>query len=177
MKKGIILFGPSGCGKTALSDYIDENFKYTNVVSTTTREPRHKEVDGVDYHFVKQDEFKRRVDAGLFLETSQHGNCWYGIELSEINDKDFIIVVANLEGVNALQLRYGKLFTSIFIYLDDKERLLRQVERGDEIGQIANRFYLEEELFYDAKKFADYTINMNGTTVEQGVQEILELIK
>jgi guanylate kinase len=177
MKKGIVLFGPSGCGKTALSDYINENFRYTNIVSTTTREPRHNEVDGVDYHFIKLDEFKLRVNAGLFLEISKHGDFWYGIELSEIDNKEYGVVVVNCEGVMALQLRYEKLFTSIFIYLDDKQRLLRQVERGDEIGQIASRFYLEEESFHNAKMFADHTINMNGTTVEQGVQEILELVR
>jgi guanylate kinase len=177
MKKGIILFGPSGCGKTALSDYISENFRYTNIVATTTRDPRKNEIDGVHYHFVSPEEFHRRASADLFLETSKHGDWWYGTEFSEINDKDYGIIVVNVDGVKALKKMYGELFKAIYIELDEKERLVRQVLRGDEIGEIARRFYTDKKLFASAYVDADYAINMNGTSVEKGVVEILELMK
>jgi guanylate kinase len=72
----IILTAPSGTGKTTLCRRVLSIVRdLTLAVSHTTRAPRRGEVDGVDYHFVGEDEFQRRVDAGGFLEWAVvHGN-------------------------------------------------------------------------------------------------------
>lgn len=75
----IILSGPSGVGKSTVCSFLFK--KYTDLkfsVSCTTRAPRPGEVDGVAYHFLTVDDFKRRIDAGDFLEWAEvHGN-YYG---------------------------------------------------------------------------------------------------
>ena len=62
MKKGllIILSGPSGVGKGTVREYIfsNSNLPFVYSVSMTTRKPRINEVDGKDYYFVSQEEFK-----------------------------------------------------------------------------------------------------------------------
>ena len=81
MGKGslIILSGPSGVGKGTVRKRLAEldgmNFYFS--VSMTTRSPRNGEVDGKDYFFVSQDEFRRNIAAGNFLEWAEFvGNCY-----------------------------------------------------------------------------------------------------
>jgi guanylate kinase len=56
----LILSGPSGCGKsTLLKELYKQIDKYYFSISTTTREPRVGEKNGVDYIFVSKDEFEQ----------------------------------------------------------------------------------------------------------------------
>jgi guanylate kinase len=71
----IVISAPSGAGKTTLCDRLLQDYpEITYSVSCTTREPRGLEEDGEDYHFLKADNFARRVAAGEFLEhATVHG--------------------------------------------------------------------------------------------------------
>ena len=65
----VILSSPSGVGKTTITKKIQQkypNFKIS--VSHTTRIPRSNEVDGVDYHFVSKENFKKLIDQNQFYE-------------------------------------------------------------------------------------------------------------
>lgn len=82
MAKGplIILSGPSGSGKTTVTARLlaDSSLPLRQSISATTRQPRPGERDGVDYYFLKPDEFRRRVEAGDFLEWAQVFGDYYG---------------------------------------------------------------------------------------------------
>jgi len=70
-----ILSGPSGAGKTTLLESLDANRDFEYSVSCTTRAPRPGEIDGVDYHFMTESDFRRRLAKHEFLEHAQvHGN-------------------------------------------------------------------------------------------------------
>jgi guanylate kinase len=80
--------GPSGVGKSTLVRKLIARTgdRLRKSVSATTRPPRPGEVDGVDYHFLAADEFRRRVAAGEFLEAIEvfgRGH-WYGTLLAEV---------------------------------------------------------------------------------------------
>ena len=65
----LILSSPSGVGKTTLTKKIQQkyqNFKLS--ISHTTRKPRSNEVDGVDYHFVTNENFKKLIVKNKFYE-------------------------------------------------------------------------------------------------------------
>ena len=56
----VILSSPSGAGKTTLTKKIQQKYQSFKIsVSHTTRSPRSNEVEGVDYHFVSSDKFKK----------------------------------------------------------------------------------------------------------------------
>jgi guanylate kinase len=84
----VVLSGPSGGGKTTLCQNImTANERLTRVVTCTTRDPRPGERDGVDYHFLADAEFERRLVAGEFLEhASVHGRR-YGTLKHEVTDQ------------------------------------------------------------------------------------------
>ena len=90
MKKGllIILSGPSGVGKGTVRRYIMEHFNidFSYSISMTTRKPREKEVDGVDYYFVSPEEFQRNIDEGNFLEWEEFVGNRYGTPKNKVED-------------------------------------------------------------------------------------------
>ncbi|MEN6357910.1 MAG: guanylate kinase [Armatimonadota bacterium] len=73
-----MLSGPSGVGKDAVLLELAEIYSnFSRCVTTTTREPRESEVDGIDYTFISVNEFRRRADTGDFLEYANvHGNLY-----------------------------------------------------------------------------------------------------
>jgi len=84
----ILISAPSGAGKTTLCELLlQARPDMARAVTCTTREPRKGEVDGVDYYFLKAEDFLRRVQAGNFLEhATVYGNS-YGLLKSELLSK------------------------------------------------------------------------------------------
>ena len=84
----ILISAPSGGGKTTLCEMLLAACPHmTRAVTCTTRAPRPREQDGVDYHFFDAAEFLKRLHAGNFLEhATVYGNS-YGILKSELLGK------------------------------------------------------------------------------------------
>ena len=73
-----VISAPSGTGKTTLCENLRATPDFIYSVSCTTRPPRAGEEDGVDYHFLSQDDFSQRIERGEMLEYARvHGN-YYG---------------------------------------------------------------------------------------------------
>ena len=78
--------GPSGVGKGTLVSLLRERHPRLGLtVSATTRGPRPEEKDGVSYHFLSEEEFERRVEAGEFLEWAWVHGHRYGTLRSEVD--------------------------------------------------------------------------------------------
>ena len=104
----MVVTAPAGAGKTTLCDRLLAEFpRLRYSISCTTRQPRGNEEDGVDYHFLSGEDFKKRIDAGDFLEYANvHGN-WYGTLASTVQDAlvagDDIIMDIDVQGAQSLR--------------------------------------------------------------------------
>ena len=104
----MVVTAPAGAGKTTLCDRLLAEFpRLRYSISCTTRQPRGNEQNGVDYHFLSQEDFKKRIDAGDFLEYANvHGN-WYGTLASTVQDAlmagDDIIMDIDVQGAQSLR--------------------------------------------------------------------------
>ena len=80
-----VISGPSGAGKgTLLAELRKQRPDLGVTVSATTRSPRPGEVDGTSYYFLSDEEFRRRIAAGEFVEWAEvHGHL-YGTLVSEV---------------------------------------------------------------------------------------------
>ena len=86
--KLFVISGPSGAGKGTLVARVRDRVPELGLtVSATTRQPRAGEIDGVNYYFLTDEEFSRRVEEGQFVEWAQvHANR-YGTLVSEVESK------------------------------------------------------------------------------------------
>jgi len=83
----IVIAAPSGAGKSTIAqEILRRNPSLAFSVSATTRARRASEVDGREYVFLSRDEFRRRVDAGAFVEWEEIYGELYGTLRSAIDD-------------------------------------------------------------------------------------------
>lgn len=123
-KKGklIIISAPSGCGKsTIIGDIMDRgNLDLQFSVSATNRKPRPGETDGVNYHFLSDQQFQDLIAEGAFVEYEQvYPGRYYGTLRSEIQDRvnagrNVILDIDVKGGVN-VKKQFGDAAMSIFI--------------------------------------------------------------
>ena len=89
MRKGIlfVVSGPSGVGKTSMiKSIISEMEDAVFSVSCTTRPKRPGEVDGEDYFFVSEEEFKKMIEEDAFLEWARVHGYLYGTPKKFVED-------------------------------------------------------------------------------------------
>jgi guanylate kinase len=88
VSKVFVITGPSGVGKGTLIRKLLQRVPELELsVSATTRRPRPGETQGVDYHFLGEDEFQRRVAAGEFVEHADYSGRRYGTLRSELQQR------------------------------------------------------------------------------------------
>jgi guanylate kinase len=84
----LVITGPSGVGKgTLIRTLLDRIPELELSVSATTRKPRPGETQGVDYHFLSEDEFENRVRNGEFVEHANYSGRRYGTLRSDLEQR------------------------------------------------------------------------------------------
>lgn len=146
-RRGIIfiLSAPSGAGKTTISRAaLDKLGSLEASVSVTTRGPRDGEVDGLDYHFVSDAEFARRLAADDFAEHARVFESSYGtprapLEHAIASGHDILLDI-DVHGASQIRDRYGRDAVTIFVlppsFAELEDRLRR---RGTEAPAAIQR--------------------------------------
>ena len=104
----IVISAPSGAGKTTLCDMLLQTYpEISYSVSCTTRMPRVNEEDGVDYHFLPEESFRRMIKEGRFLEYAEvHGN-YYGTLKEPVYDvlrhRQCMLLDIDVEGADQIR--------------------------------------------------------------------------
>ena len=132
----IILSSPSGAGKTTLVKLLSKLDNFEISISHTTRQPRIDEIHNEDYYFVKEDEFKRLIGNGEFLEYAKVFNNLYGTTRTPVIDnlnkgKD---VLFDIDWQGADQIKNKKLdykLITFFLLPPSKEVLFERLSNRD----------------------------------------------
>jgi len=137
-----VISAPSGAGKTTLINRLlqsDDELVFS--ISTTTRDMRKGEINGVNYHFISKDEFCRMIENDEFLEWAEvHGN-YYGTTKKEIDrlKKSCKIPLFDVDIQGGRNLK-EKIIEGVFIFIIPpsltvlKERLIsRNTETTEQI--------------------------------------------
>jgi guanylate kinase len=178
----VVVSGPSGAGKTSVMQRVYEICRVPLVrsVSATTRPPRSGETDGVDYHFLSEEEFNTLRAGGRFIECFQvfnHGH-WYGTLESEVatglKQGKWVVLQIDVQGALAVMQRYSGV-VSIFLRPSSREELERRLRhRGTETEEAIQRRLAQAER--ELPLAGRYGFQVINDDMDQAVQEICDIL-
>ena len=179
MPRVFVITGPSGVGKGTLIRTLLERIPELELsVSATTRKPRPGEEDGVAYHFLSDDEFARRVEAGDFVEHADYSGRRYGTLRSELDrrTRDGAPVVLEIEVQGARQIAETMPeAVRVFIAPPSEDALrTRLIGRGtDDPEQIQARLETAREELLAQREFPHVVINDRLEDAADALEEVV----
>jgi guanylate kinase len=172
----LVITGPSGVGKGTLIKGLLERVPGLELaVSATTRPPRPGEVNGVDYHFLSEQDFDRRVAAGEFVEHAVYAGNRYGTLGTELErPARGIVLEIDVQGARQVRETLPEA-THIFIEPPSFDDLAARLERrgSDSPEQIERRLQAAREELVARDQFRYRIVNDD---VERAVQELTDLV-
>jgi len=179
VKNLVTISAPSGAGKTTLCRALQEKTEMKFSVSCTTRDKRDYEVEGEDYHFISEEEFKTRLENNEFVETEDVHGCMYGtlrktIE-NAIADGEIVLFEVDVKGAMTIKSIYPEQTISIFVLppslADLRERLIKRGTDSD--SRIKKRLErLDIEVSYKER----FDFNVINDDVQRATDEIIDII-
>ncbi|MBR5774523.1 MAG: guanylate kinase [Clostridia bacterium] len=177
----VILSGPSGCGKDTVIDELRKaNDRVVVSISSTTREKRDNEIDGVNYNFLKKEEFEKLIENDEVLEYAVYNGCYYGTPLKPLevmlNEGKIVILKIEVQGAEKVMKKLGDKVVTIFLLppsFDELEKRLRL--RGTETEeQLVSRLQIARDEVSRAENY-DYIVTNDNLSV--AVNDILSIFK
>jgi guanylate kinase len=179
MARVFVITGPSGVGKGTLIRGLMERLPQLELsVSATTRPPRPGEENGVDYHFLSNEEFERRVQAGEFVEHAAYAGRRYGTLRSELEHRvaDSAPVVLEIEVQGARQVR-AAMPEAVQVFLAPpslaalRTRLIGRGTDGNE--EVERRLDVAERELAARDEFAHVVVN---DRLEDALSELVAIV-
>lgn len=145
--KLIIFSAPSGSGKSTIINKLMSEYGLRGrfSISATSRKPRGSEQDGVEYYFLTEEDFRRRISEGDFLEYEEvYPGCFYGTLRSEVDRTlargENVILDIDVQGGLNVKKIYGDRALTLFIQPPSIERLRDRLERrGTDAPEVIER--------------------------------------
>lgn len=157
----IVLVGASASGKSTLEKELCKEYGMNKIVSYTTRPMRNGEIDGVDYHFVSEEKFNELENQGFFLEIGVYREWKYASAKKDFTEDS--VAVLTPEGAKEL-LKYNETLENkfdvitIYIDVDQRSRLIKLLQRGDDIDEAIRRNQSDALMFMNTENEVDYVI-------------------
>jgi guanylate kinase len=182
MKRIAVFSGPSGVGKTTLCFELIKRQpdKFGALVSHTTRSPRQGETEGIDYHFVSEEEFHNLKDDGGFVEEVKSRTGYYGLARKEVDRvwerNPFAIFVADVNGALHIKKTFPDQTILTFIVPPSWDDLcLRLGDRGSETRETIEKRIMGSREYMLSIHVYDHVIT--NKSVDQSVDELEEIFK
>lgn len=177
----LVISGPSGSGKSTLLKRLlkDLDNVYFSL-SSTTRAKRENETDGVNYHFISKDEFKKGIKNNEFLEWAKvHGN-FYGTSISPVlnalSESKIVVFDIDVQGFKIAKKQFSDVITSVFVSTPSKKELKKRLkDRNTESKES-----LEERIknaITEMKQIHKYDYYITNDNIEKAYKQLLCIAK
>ncbi len=141
----LVLSAPSGAGKTTLARrFVEETPDAGFSISATTRAPRGRERNGVDYHFVAPERFGELVEQGAFAEWADVHGHRYGTLRSSVEEAlergRIAVFDIDVQGGSAIQAAWPRDAVTVFVLPPSPAELERRLRgRSTDSDEVIRR--------------------------------------
>lgn len=176
----LVLSAPSGAGKTTIARALrDGRDDVVFSVSATTRAPREGERDGVDYHFVAEDEFRRMIDAGELIEWARVHDHFYGTPLANVRRAaergEYLLLDIDVQGARQIRRAVPQAVHVFVLPPSGRTLVQRLVDRGTEDdARVQRRLRNALEELRTAAEFDHVVVNDDVNAAVADVEALLE---
>lgn len=181
-RRGImfVLSSPSGAGKSTLARSLlasDDNLSMS--VSATTRAPRAGEVDGVDYHFMSQDEFGLLLNRDAFIEHAKVFDNYYGTPREPVEEaldagRDVLFDI-DWQGAQQLSEAGREDLVKVFILPPSKQELESRLKKraSDSAEVVAGRMAKAND---EISHWAEYNYIIVNRDLEEAKAQVRAIL-
>ena len=175
-----VFAAPSGSGKTTIVRDVLKNYpQFVFSISATTRKKRPAEIDGVDYYFLDEENFRKKIEENAFIEWEKFYDYYYGTLKSQIDNNIehglHTVFEVDVKGAVSIKNNYPN---SVLIFIappsieELKKRLIqRNTETEVDLKKRIER--AEMELSY-SDKFDFVVFNNDLEKAKEEVKKIIE---
>lgn len=179
----LVISGPSGVGKTTITRAVERSIPDSVFsISATTRPRTDVDVDGVDYHFITDEEFDRRVADDDFLEHAVYAGNKYGTLKGPVDAQlargRLMILEIDLQGAKQVKARMPDAF-ALFILPPSEDTLLERLRarRRESEDAIQRRFRIAREEIAEAKRCGVYDAFIINDDLPRAIDEALTIVR
>ena len=179
----LIISGPSGVGKTTITRGVERSIPDAVFsVSWTTRERTTVDVEGVDYHFVTDEEFEHMKAQDGFLETAGVYGKKYGTPrewvTTQLERGRLVILEIDVQGAIAVKARLPGAY-AVFVEPPSEQELLHRLQsrKREDDTAIKTRFARAQHEIKDARTCGAYDAFVVNRDVSAAIAEAIGLVK
>lgn len=180
-----IIAGPTGCGESTITNTIIDRFpNFTRLITATSREPRLKEKNGIDYYFFSKEEFEEKIKNGEIIEHTfiQNRNTYYGSYKPDLEEKlkKGLNIIINLDAKGTTFYRENYDAVTIFLKPDSIESIKKRlISRDLHISQeeLQKRLANAENEILNEEKYYEYVVINEEGKLDEAIQKVVEIIK
>ena len=179
--KIVIISGPSGVGKSTICKEVVKRLDNVCLsISVTTRTMAEAEVDGQDYWFLSQQQFRKRINEGSLLEYAEVFGHLYGTPKDNIEEalgaSKTIILEIDVQGAKQVRSVCPDA-VMVFIFPPTEKELAQRIKNRGREGMEAAEERLEgaDTEFVAAWQYYEHMVVNDD--LEQAVKEVIQIIK
>lgn len=179
--KVVIVSGPSGVGKSTICREILKKLDYIYLsVSLTTRPKSEAEVDGQDYWFVSEGDFRERLEKDLLLEYAEVFGHFYGTPKDKVDEAlvagKVVILEIDVQGAIKTKAVFSDAVMIFILPPSAKDLAKRLNHRGREAGEVAEeRLNGASDEIAAAWRYYEYMVI--NEDLQQAVNECVQIIE
>lgn len=174
----IVISGKTASGKDTVMGKLLSRFpEFKRVITTTSRSPRADEVNGVDYNFISEEDFRQKIERGNFIEYVKYAGNFYGTEKSQmLAECNLIWRIDPSRAGQIKDLIKDRKVLVIYLTVDDSVVLSRLVKRGFPQEEIDRRMREDLNFWKKYKDNYDYIVENVPGKLKETLAKITQII-